>query len=379
MSTAADASPAGDPFRMTSAEELKTELLKQASADVFAVSYLQLCRVSYDLLPSAIPADVANPKTVYPWGDGHWQCTWGPALDPVQANLVYVATYYQAGLPVALVVVIRGTDLTDDVWGDLWEAFEDLSVAFQTPLPWLVDPNIMIAEGTLGALDTLMGLTSNGQNLLSYLLTTLGNPINQNPVLIVTGHSLGGCMASVAAPWLKVSLNGSGINNPIVPVTFAAPTAGNAGFADYYTKQFPYCPRYYNDLDVVPRGWENLAGVKTVYQQCGLTIPFPADLVVNLWQDAMNVTGASYAQPAAMRAPLPGACFTTSDWYSELGFQHATTTYLALIGVTAPQTALANTLPARSNRPLSVSRRVDWLTRQQERTPAMARIVAAPA
>ena len=379
MSTAADASPAGDPFRMASAEELKAELLQQAAADMFAVSYLQLCRVSYDVLPSAIPGDVANPKTVYPWGDGHWQCTWGPALDPVQANLAYVATYYQGGSPVAVVVVIRGTDLTDDVWGDLWEAFEDLAVAFQSPLPWLLDPNVAVADGTLDALDTIMGLTWNGQNLLSYLLATLRNPANQNPVLVVTGHSLGGCLASVAAPWLKVSLSASGIQNPIIPVTFAAPTAGNAGFANYFTNQFPYCPRYYNELDVVPMGWENLAGVKTVYQQCGLAIPLPADLAVNLWGDAMNVTGASYAQPATMRAPLQGACFKTSDWYSELGFQHATTTYLSLMGVTAPQTALANTLPARSNRPLAVSRRVDWLSRQQERTPAIAQILAAPA
>lgn len=379
MPTAAAASPAGDPFHSASAQELKTELLQQTSADLFAVSYLQLCRVSYDLIPGAIPNDVANPKTVYPWGDGHWLCTWGPALDPMQANLAYVATYYQAGLPVALVVVIRGTDLTDDVWGDLWEAFEDLSVAFQTPLPWLLDPTVKIAEGTLGALDTLMGLTSNGQTLLSYLLAVLGNPSNQNPVLIVTGHSLGGCIASVAAPWLKVSLRGSGISNPVVPITFAAPTAGNPGFANYFGTQFPYFSRYYNQLDVVPMGWENLAGVKTVYQQCGLTIPLPADLVVNLWRHAMDVTGAAYAQPTTMGEPLQGACFETSDWYSELAFQHATTTYLALMGVSAPQTALANTLPARSNRPLAATRRTDWLTRQRERTPAMGQILAAPA
>ncbi len=379
MPTAAAASPAGDAFRTATANQLKTQLLDPASADLFAVSYMQLCRVSYDVLPSAIPMDVANPKTVYPWGDGHWKCTWGPALDPVQANLAYVATYYQAGLPIAVVVVFRGTDLTDDVWGDLWEAFEDLTVAIQAPLPWLADPSIKIAAGTLDALDTIMGLTSNGQNLLGYLHATLSDPANANPVLVVTGHSLGGCIASVAAPWLKVSLNAAGVNNPLVPVTFAAPTAGNKGFADYFAKQFAYCPRYYNKLDVVPLGWEDLAGVKTVYGQCGISIPFPARLVVDIWQDALNVTGASYAQPPTNRAPLAGTCFKTSDWYSELAFQHATTTYLHLMGVTAPQTALLNTLPARSNRPPAVARRVDWLSRQVERNPAIANIVPGPA
>ena len=70
--------------RPATADDLKTELLQHASADMFAVSYLQLCEVSYDVVPSSIPGDVANPKTVYPWGDGYWRCTWGPALDPVE-------------------------------------------------------------------------------------------------------------------------------------------------------------------------------------------------------------------------------------------------------------------------------------------------------
>jgi hypothetical protein len=324
------------------------------------------------VLPSSIPGDVANPKTVYPWGDGYWRCTWGPALDPVEANLVYVATYYQAGLPVALVVVVRGTDVTDDVWGDLWEAFEDLMVLVQVPLPWLRDSTPQIAEGTLAALDTIMGLTSNGQNLFGYLLATLADPANENPVLVVTGHSLGGCIASVAAPWLKAALSSVNVNNPIVPVTFAAPTAGNAAFATYFTNQFSYCPRYYNTLDVVPMACANLAGMKTVYQPCGISIPLSADLLIDSMQEAMNLAGVSYAQPATMRAPLRGACFPTSDWYTQLAYQHHATTYLTLMGVTMPQTALANRLPARSNRAPALNRRVDWLTRQRERTPGLA-------
>ena len=44
---------------------------------------------------------------------GKWQCTWGPATDPDDTNLVFVATYTDAPSvpPTCAIVVIRGTDV----------------------------------------------------------------------------------------------------------------------------------------------------------------------------------------------------------------------------------------------------------------------------
>ena len=233
---------------------LKARLASSAlgPTDIFGLSYIQLCGLSYDVVPADIPAQVADPANVTPWGEGSWSCIWGPALDPDEANLVYVAAYTEAGLPVAAVVVVRGTDVTNDAWGDLKEAFEDLTAAYQVNLPWHGDPSVLVADGTLDALTTIEMMQSGGKRLRDFLAGFLGDPANERPVPVVTGHSLGGCVATVLAPWLKTSLKRIGVEAPVVPCTFAAPTAGNQAFTRYFADLFPYAPRYYNNLDVVP-------------------------------------------------------------------------------------------------------------------------------
>ena len=162
--------------------------------DIFGVAYLQLCQISY-AIPSAIPPLVASSVTPFSPG-GKWQCTWGPATDPDDTNLVYVATYTDApsAPPTCAIVVIRGTDVdTGDIWGIIRQAFEDFTVIFQSTPPWLSsDSGVYVVDRTLAGLETIQGLTSGNQSLEAYLTS----PANGNPVLVAAGHSLGGCLTS---------------------------------------------------------------------------------------------------------------------------------------------------------------------------------------
>jgi len=133
---------------------------------------------------------------------------------------------------------------------------------------------------------------------------------------------------------LQYSLGQSGVNAPIVPANFAAPTAGNAAFAAYYDNAFSYAMRFNNSLDVAPFGWWNLSAVETLYDPCNLPIPDLAYGLIVGWEDLMDIAGVSYQQPQTNNAPLTGVCYSANSpsWYDELAYQHHTTTYMSLLG-----------------------------------------------
>lgn len=306
------------------------------AGDPHALAYMQLCALSYHTPRSDIARLVADRDHVTPWGNGAWSCVWGPAWDDEDANLAYIAAYRNSnGRPLALVLVLRGTDITDNVWGDLWEAFEDLQVAVQYPLPWMPSSPAQVAGGTLDALNTIQSLLSNS-TLLEFLTAFLRNPANGKPGLVVTGHSLGGCLATVAAPWLRLALAARGASAPIIPATFAAPTAGNADFARYLDATFDYAPRFHNKLDMVPHGWGDLDGVKRLYEGYGLPTPWWVAPAIDVYRDAIWAGGASYAQPGGAWALLGRFC-PNFDWLQEVSTQHDHRTYVALMkGQTPP-------------------------------------------
>jgi triacylglycerol lipase len=299
-------------------------------SNIYSLSYIQLCGISYDVDIGGIPAAVAAPGNVQGWGlQGQWSCVWGPVLDEHEANLVYIAAFEspQVGTPDAFVVVVRGTDVTDDVWGDFKEAFEDLAGARQSTPPWLSDPNILVSEGALDALATVVGLSWNGQTVAGFLAGQLGPDSRRNPIVVVTGHSLGGCITTMLAPWLLTALVAAGRPVRMVPATFAAPTAGNQGYADYLARTFPYAPRYYTNLDAVPRGWAQLGSIKSIYDAEGLPTPWVVDATIDGFELLMYETGATYAQPGGDQ-PLQGVFCMNLDWYSQIGAQHDHNNYI---------------------------------------------------
>jgi triacylglycerol lipase len=299
--------------------------------DPQVISYLRLCQLSYQP-PKVIPTAVAalHPK-------GSWKCVWGPAQSSDQANLAYVAAHYESpGVPAFAAVAIRGTDVLVDAWGIIVQMWEDLDVLDPTPFPWMpASSGALVAQGTLDGLSAIQQLTDGGQRLLPFLTAFFGEPQNQQAQLVVTGHSLGGCLTTVVAPWLQVSLSAQGVDNAIVPVTFAAPTAGSSGFAGQFFSTFPSSLRYFNSLDIVPLAWESLDAVKTIYDSDGLSAPELVDITIDAAIELMDWCGVAYAQPGqdckltGTFAPSP------TSWYDEAYTQHHTTTYMKLLGGTS--------------------------------------------
>lgn len=298
--------------------------------DPHVISYLQLCQLSY-MPPKAIPKAVEKRLTS---PSGRWECVWGPAQSSEHANLAYVAVYSEAsGAPALAALVIRGTDLAVDAWGVVRQMWDDLDVLDPVPFPWMPPSDeALVAQGTLDGLHAVQQLTHGGQRLLPFLAEFLGEDQNRQARLVVTGHSLGGCLTTVVAPWLQASLSRQGITKAILPVTFAAPTAGNPDFADAFSSSFRASLRYFNDLDIVPLAWQGLGTIETIYDSHGLDTPELVHLLVDAFVAMMDHLGVTYGQPG-QNCQLHGA-FAPSPptWVDEVYKQHHTTTYMKLLG-----------------------------------------------
>jgi triacylglycerol lipase len=257
---------------------------------------------------------------------GEWRIVWGPV--ETLANLVYVA-YSPASNTFA--VAIRGTVPTPGP-AQLLNIYQDLHVAQAVPWPHPDAPDARIARGTSDGLRALLSRASGGVKLDAFLEhAVVAFP---GASVVVTGHSLGGCLASVLAVHLRHRLPGV----PVAPVTFAAPTAGNAAFAAFFDALFPGAPRYFNRLDVVPMAWAGLDGVAGLFPDPGIRCPSAFRETVWLVTKWLQRAGVSYAHPGMgiELAGVPERLFLKMDpvaaFTRELLRQHHPDSYLALLG-----------------------------------------------
>ena len=222
---------------------------------------------------------------------GPWTLQWGPSNNA--GNLVFVAL---DSSKTVYAVAIRGT-VQDDVTGFFTDLQEDLDALSQ--VPWLYPQTVtgaQIAAGTNIALAQVIAMTDPVTDL--GLLDYLRSVISGSNQLIVSGHSLGGALTSVVAPWLADQLPKAGNTGTVVitPYTFAAPSAGNQAFVDYYTKLFPNSYRAVNTLDIAPMLWAQLANIQALYQPPGQLLKNYSEALNTAIELAKIAIGQSYAQ-----------------------------------------------------------------------------------
>jgi hypothetical protein len=193
-------------------------------------------------------------------------------------------------------------------------------------------------------------------------LTTFLRGSGSQAEIFVTGHSLGGCLASVLAPSLAQQLGSAG-NFKVY--TFAAPSAGNQDFASYCNRLFTddagasTAYRVFNDLDIVPESWASLPAIARKYTPAP---PCPATLKPII-DRAVTAVGTSYEQvgnavngsavllhgqvetpTAPALSPDPAAAL----FFQEVDQQHATETYMQLLSAPAVSRALATLSAVRA-------------------------------
>ena len=196
-----------------------------------------------------------------------WQVVWGPAVYTTpgalyQDNLMFVVQNQADTTRFA--VAIRGTNFIADIdW--LMEDFDVRDMMIWPPGAATSSPaGAMMSESASIGLQVLLGMqgnTAQGPRSLVAFLTSLA----QSPVEVcVTGHSLGGCLASTLALYLKEqqsTWDGSG-KSIVSAVSFAGPTAGNTAFAAYSDSMFNGSP--------CPPGWDSSLGTNCDAVRCDL-------------------------------------------------------------------------------------------------------------
>ena len=85
-------------------------------------------------------------------------------------------------------------------------------------------------------------------------------------IVTVTGHSLGGALATLCALDLQYNFFDS---DSVQLYTFGSPRVGNADFSQSFKRRVPHCYRVINGMDVipaVPRPWQGYRHVDTEYR-----------------------------------------------------------------------------------------------------------------
>lgn len=283
---------------------------------------------------------------------GQWEAIW-VGLTRDRANLAYIAKASpSAGGPRAFAVCLRGT-----VGGSPIDTAEDMNVG--TLLPFEAGgkaPGGTQGKISQGAMEAFTELVM-GTDLLGTLVAASARtpPDVEGPTIYVTGHSLGGALATTVSLYLAAQSSRWGQFQPSFQVyTFAAPTAGDQAFAQQFAARFPAATCIYNYYDLVPYAWQSLASIyndplkKPFYpgptaspHGPGPTARLDNEIGQLIKGIAGKTKGNQYVQPpqkTALNFPLqnylptyPPGSSSMDQFLLQVGFQHSNNNYLNLL------------------------------------------------
>jgi triacylglycerol lipase len=261
-------------------------------------------------------------------------------------------------------VASDGTSYAIAIRGSLiefsWSAFQnwiyqDLNIVSLEKWPYTNDSSrAKIAEGTYEGFQNMNKMVdkTTGKTLLAFL----ENETKENTPILITGHSLGGNLATVYASWLWQQFKNAGHpRENINVITFAAPAAGNESFADDFDKKFPNALRFENKNDIVPKfpassavsGLGDLFDTTLAASKISVgykNVTMPLDKVFGLLSTALKILeftngNAVYKQPCGKGKELSinlsgkNTGKDITNWLSEAGYQHGIARYAAQLDV----------------------------------------------
>lgn len=262
---------------------------------------------------------------------GKWKLTWGPCLSPDGGNLMYVVKDTSAN-PVRYAIAIRGTD-----WCFPFNWKEDLGAIDFVKYPYSNAIGDSISGGAMNGMNRLLAMTDHvsGQTIAQYLtsIQASGNP------MYITGHSLGGMLATVFTSWFLD--NGYGQKFKLKTYTFAAPSAGNQEFADHYAALLSGAEaeshRVVNPKDIVHYFYNDVNQI--TQNNIPTEIPTTALLAliaIESYFQTYNMVYVHVGQKQELSSPPSPSCGggsgTLENYECWVGYEHTTNTYLSLIG-----------------------------------------------
>jgi hypothetical protein len=139
----------------------------------------------------------------------------------------------------AVILAFRGTlPLQTNDWDDFWDSVLD----------WLDDADAKLVPVAYTDGQVHKGFAEAVDSLWPKVMPSLREHLKSGLPLVVTGHSKGGALASLAAIRL---LRAEGIA-PTAVYTFASPRTGDAPFANFYNSMIMSDWRFENTDDIVP-------------------------------------------------------------------------------------------------------------------------------
>jgi triacylglycerol lipase len=189
----------------------------------------------------------------------------------------------------AVIAAFRGTEGLFDVLTDFdW---------VQIPFPYVS-----------GAGKTHRGFTELYDEIVRKDLMSCMEQLSPEQKLIVTGHSLGGALATLSA--LDLAVNSRGKRRPIV-YTFASPKVGDPQFADVFDRTVRESIRVVNAFDIVPRFPMSSEGAPYKHVEKKLSIGFQSLNPLKTHQIMYYFQKLSKLDPAyaaKLRRDNPGLC-----------------------------------------------------------------------
>lgn len=264
---------------------------------------------------------------------GFMSLSWGPAAHRDTAtqwfsdSLAYGVQEPDRDGVAEYTLVIRGTN---PVSLQSW-LFQDLDVGGM--VPWSrrsagADcPGAFISRATDRSLDIHDSLRSRGVGIRDWLAGLAEQAGPEGMVCNVTGHSLGGCLATALGLWLHEDLEARGLGGRVQlrVHALAGPTAGNRAWVEYLNRTLPGRVLCVDNLkDIAPRVWVEKDMTEVLP---GIYPGIPPKTLESAALTALQgaVRGLGYAKPLVRNDFPSGICtdgIFARDYLAQAGWQH---------------------------------------------------------